>query len=420
MKNTPYILFFTLIFLVNTNVVSGQKVDVDSLLTQLISDFKQHKNPEEIIQKAQTALKTAPDYVDYDLLIGQNFERIQKTDSAQFYYNKVISKSDQYPDAYHYLISIKIKDKDYDGALKYVEKARILYPENRLYYDTKKVNIYELQGNEEAELELISDIIRQNPKNIQFKDRYLLLSRKTEHDRIGVQYAYTSFSRDGYGPWNQFMAQYIRTRNWGSLVANINTMNRKSDFSNDINGTQYELSSYIFTTKNNYLFLNAAVSNDVVYPKYRLGASYYISFLEKWEANFGMRFTKTAADDIPALVLGLGTYYKSFWFNFNSFLQSNDDKINPAFTFTSRYYLESRYDYLYGILGYGTSPDDNNTSGLYGERLNLSSYRIGGGVSKTFFSNYIAALQVLYNNQEYYPNKRQDEYEIMVSFQYKF
>jgi len=197
-------------------------------------------------------------------------------------------------------------------------------------------------------------------------------------------------------------------------------MNRKSDFANNINGVQYELSSYIFTTKNNYLFLNAAVSNDVVYPKYRLGASYYISFLKKWEANFGMRYTKTAADDIPALVLGFGTYYKSFWFNLNSFIQSDDNKINPAFTFTSRYYLESRYDYIFGIMGYGTSPDDNNTSGLYSERLNLSSYRIGGGVSKTFFSNYIASFQILYNNQEYFPQKRQNEYEIMLSLQYKF
>ena len=420
MKNASNILFLILFLLLSNNTAVAQKIDVDSLLTQLIADYKQHKDPQEIIQKAKTGLKIAPDYLDYYLLIGQNFERMQKSDSAQFYYQKVISKSDKYPDAYNYLINIEITNKDYDTAMQHIEKAKLLYPEEQLYYDTKKLNIYELQGNRDAELELMTELIKQNPKKFPFKDRYILLSRKIEEDRIGIQYANTTFNRDGYGPWNQFMAQYIRSRNWGSLIANINAMNRKSDSANDTNGAQFELSSYIFTTKKDYIFLNAALSNDEVYPKYRLGASYYISFLKKWEANFGMRYTKTAADDIPALVLGLGTYYKSFWFNLSSFIQSDDNKINPAFTFTSRYYLDTRYDYLFGILGYGTSPDDDNTSGLYSERINLSSYRVGAGISKTLYNNYIAGLQFLYNNQEYAPEKRQNEYEITLSLQYKF
>jgi YaiO family outer membrane protein len=420
MKNASYILSIILFMLLSSNTAIAQKIDVDSLLVQLVSDYKLDKNPQEIIQKAKIGLKIAPDYLDYHLLIGQTFERIQKVDSAMFHYEKVISKSDKYPDAYNRLINLEISNQQYTEALNHIEKAKLLYPENQFYYDTKKVNIYELQGNKDAELELMTELIKQNPKNIPFKDRYILLSRKIEEDRIGVQYANTTFNRDGYGPWNQFMAQYVRTRNWGTLIGNINAMNRKSDSTDDVNGAQFELSSYIFTTKKDYLFLNAAFSNDEVFPKYRLGASYYISFLKKWEANLGMRYTKTATDDIPALVLGFGTYYNSFWFNLSSFIQSQDDKINPAFTFTSRYYFDTRYDYLFGILGYGTSPDDDNTSGLYSERIDLSSYRIGAGISKTVFNNYIAGLQFLYNNQEYAPDKRQNEYEITLSLQYKF
>ncbi|MGO4771978.1 YaiO family outer membrane beta-barrel protein [Flavobacterium sp. W22_SRS_FK3] len=420
MKNTSYILCLTWFLLLSNHAAVAQKIDVDSLLVQLVSDYRENKDPQEIIQKAKTGLKIAPDYLDYYLLIGQNFERIKQSDSAQFYYKKVILKSDKYPDAYNYLINIAINNKDYNTAIEYIKKGKLLYTENQLYYDTKKLNIYELQGDAGAELELMTELIKKNPKNVSFKDRYILLSHKTEEDRIGLQYANTSFNRDGYGPWNQFMAQYIRTRDWGTLIGNINAMNRKSDSAEDVNGAQFELSSYIFTTKKDYLFFNAAFSNDKVYPKYRFGASYYISFLKKWEANLGMRYTKTDADEFPALVLGMGTYYKSLWFNLSSFLQSDDNKINPAFTFTSRYYLDTRYDYLFAVLGYGTSPDDNNTSGLYSERINLSSYRIGAGISKTIFNNYIAGFQFLYNNQEYAPEKRQNEYEITVSLQYKF
>src|SRR5690242_15546996 len=123
---TSFILSVVLFFLVNNNTAIAQKIDVDSLLVQLISDFKLEKNPQEIIQKAKTGLKIAPDYLDYYVLLGRSFERIQMTDSSKFYYRKVISKSDKYPDAYNYLINLEISNHEYNSAIEDIEKAKLL------------------------------------------------------------------------------------------------------------------------------------------------------------------------------------------------------------------------------------------------------------------------------------------------------
>lgn len=414
--NTIY--FFLLLLGVSNSY--AQKIDTDSLLIALIADTKAQKNPQEIITKAHQAIKIAPDYLDYYVLMGRNFERIPIVDSAQFYYKTVITKSSQYPEVYTYLLNSEIENKQYDAALKTIEEAKKADSEKKDFYDLKTLTIYELQGNQQAQLTLLEQLIDSDSKNIFLKNRYILLSNKLKNDRIGIQYTNTSFNRTGYGPWNQWMLQYIHTREWGSLIGNVNSMNRKSDFTSDVNGLQYEVSSYIFTTERNYLYLNAAYSPDLVFPKYRLGASYFMSFVEKWETNFGLRYTQTQEDSFTSLALGIALYYQSFWFNFNSYIQSDKEKINPAFTLTTRYYFGNRFDYLFGILGYGTSPDDNATAGLYNDRVSLSSYRMGAGISKNIFTHYIFGLQFLYNNQEYFKDKRQNEYEVAVSFQYKF
>ncbi|MBK0370015.1 YaiO family outer membrane beta-barrel protein [Flavobacterium agrisoli] len=398
----------------------AQSINTDSLIVALVADTRDQKNPQEIINKAHQALKIAPEYWDYYVVMGQNFERIPVVDSAQFYFKKVIENTDKYPEVYNYLINSEITNQQYEAAFSTIEKAKTTYPEKASYYDEKKLRIYNAQGDEKAEIELLEKLLNSGSEDKFMKDRYILLANKIKNDRIGFQYFNTSFNRDGYGPWNQFVLQYIRSRKWGTLVTNINTMNRKSANEADVNGMQFEASAYIFTTKTNYVFVNSAFSNNKVYPKYRLGGSYYFNLSSKWEMNAGVRFTQTTNENFTSIALGTGVYYKAFWFNLSSFYQIDQDKVNPAFNLTTRYYFGSRFDYLYSILGYGTSPDDDATAGLYENRVSLSSYRMGVGISKTIQTHYIVGCQFLYNNQEYVADKRQNEYELMLSLQYKF
>ena len=118
--------------------------------------------------------------------------------------------------------------------------------------------------------------------------------------------------------------------------------------------------------------------------------------------------------------MGVGKYIGSYWINFRSYLQHNDRDYHPSFSLTTRYYFDTKYDYVSFVGGYGTSPDERTTIGQFEQRVSLNSYRIGAGYYKLFNNHYLTGIQTTFNNQEYAPNLKQNELEISLMFQYKF
>jgi YaiO family outer membrane protein len=148
--------------------------------------------------------------------------------------------------------------------------------------------------------------------------------------------------------------------------------------------------------------------------------SFYYNFNDGWEADLGGRYTKTVDENLTAVVAGIGKYIGSYWLNLRTFLQNQNSKVYPAFTLTSRYYFDSRFDYATVIMGYGTSPDERSVLGQLEQRIAMNSYRIGAGYYRVLWKNYLAGIQVNYNNQEYLPGLKQNETELNFSLHYRF
>ena len=258
------------------------------------------------------------------------------------------------------------------------------------------------------------------PKDSDFKLHYFIADSRLKSDRIGVNYNYTTFDRSGYGPWHYGSLQYIRQRNWGSAIARVNYSNRYADGQSVVNGIQYEAESYLFTSKNSYSYIGAGYSSDPVFPKLRLGYSFFQNFNKGWEGDLGVRYIDTEDTNFATAVVGVGKYLGSYWLNLRSYFQFDNSTVYPAFTLTSRYYFNTRFDYLTIIAGYGTSPDERTTLGQIEERLSLDSFRIGGGYYRLFGEHYVTGLQLSANNQEYTPGLKQIETEIALMFQYQF
>jgi YaiO family outer membrane protein len=134
----------------------------------------------------------------------------------------------------------------------------------------------------------------------------------------------------------------------------------------------------------------------------------------------GIRYINTDETNFTTAVLGFGKYLGSYWLNLRSYLQFDNSTVYPAFTLTSRYYFNTRFDYLTLIAGYGTSPDERTTLGQINQRLSLDSFRIGGGYYRLFGKHYVTGIQLSVNNQEYVPGFKQIETEIALVFQYQF
>lgn len=418
MKHSLKIALFLLFLLGIKQSAFSQKVDVDSLLIKALEDVR-NGHYESGLKKSHLGIKLTPEYIDFYLLAGRVHQLTKSNDSARYYFNHVIKKNPSYEDAFLYLINLDLEEKKYDQAEHVADRAIARHPDKK-YFKEKKWNVLLLRNDEKKEYEYLKLIEPQFPNNEEMKQRIFFLDSKVNSDRLGVNYSYTTFNRDNYGPWHLASAQYIRERRWGSLIGRVNYANRFAFGESIADGLQYEAESYIFTGKMSYSYLGAAYSDDIVFPKWRLGYSYFQNFKKGWEADLGFRFTKAEDREFKTGVIGIGKYINSYWFNLRAYLQNEKEDFYPAFTLTTRYYFNTRFDYVTVIAGYGTSPDERTTLGQFDQRVALDSYRAGAGYYRLFGEHYLTGIQATFNNQEYTPGLKQNELELSLMFQYKF
>lgn len=419
MKNFAIKTYFLIVLMAGINHSAlGQKVDVDSLLVSALGDVRNNQY-ESGLKKSHLGIKLAPEYIDFYLLAGRIHQLTRQNDSARYYFNYVIEKNTVYEDAFLYLINLNLEEKKYAEAEALVDKAIAIHPDKK-YFKLKKWNVLLTKNEEKEEYQYLKIIESEFPNEVELKQRLFFLETKINSDRVGVNYSYTTFDRDDYGPWHLGSVQYIRERSWGSLIGRISYADRFAFDESIANGVQYEAESYIFTGKMSYSYLGAAYSDDLVFPKLRLGYSFFQNFKKGWEADLGFRFTKAGDREFKIGVIGIGKYIGPYWINLRTYIQNEKSDVYPAFTLTTRYYFDTRFDYATIIAGYGTSPDERTTMGQFDQRVALDSYRIGAGYYRLFGDHYITGIQATFNNQEYTPGLKQNELELSLMFQYKF
>lgn len=418
---------FTFVILLGLSFISlnanGQKIDTDSLLIETIKVTNQEKNYSKAISMARLGIKEAPDYLDFHLLLGRLYKLTGKVDSARYFLHYVIEQNQAYEDAYDYLLGLEYDQGNYNEGMQLADKAISIYPEKVSLFRYKH-GFLQLQGDEREEYDFLKNVISTFPDQSGFRQRLNLLELRLDNDRVGVNYSLTNFDRDGVGPWHLTGLQYIRERRWGSLIGRVNYANRLSSGSTIDTGIQYELESYFFTGKKSYSYVGLAYSPSLVFPEQRYGYSFHQNLKSGWEWEVGGRFTSVAPPEgrrnFRSLILGGGKYIGSWWINLRTFLQNEETQYYPAFTLTTRYYFDTRFDYLTFIGGYGTSPDERQTLGQFENRVALDSWRIGSGYYRLLSNKFVSGIQFMYNKQEYFPGRNQNEFELMLMLHYKF
>jgi YaiO family outer membrane protein len=410
---------YCLLFLIMSSVLFAQKIDTDSLLVEASKELNINQDVSKAIKLAQIGIKKAPNYLDFHLILGRSYQKINQIDSARFYFKHIIEKNIKYRDAFWYLTRLEIDAKNQPAAQETIEKALTNYPNDK-EFQILNFDVIQMEENDEKSIEYLQNLLQKYPTDSKIKALLSELKVKTPSDRVGITYNLTTFDRNGVGPWHLIGLQYIHERKNFSWIGRINFTERNA-FSTSNSGFQYEFESYFKNSPKSYSFANIAVSgNDNVFPKLRLAYSYYYNFNNGWEADAGIRYTKTTNFEFYAAAFGIGKYVGSYWFNFKPYLQFFESKIYPSFTATTRYYFNTKFDYLTAFAGYGTSPDERVTLGQFQQRFEFKSYRVGAGYYKLIAQNYCLGFQASYNNQEYQKNNFQNEYDLFFSVQYKF
>lgn len=414
LKKIPVLV---LIYFLGFQITQAQKINTDSLLQKAYESLKQ-EDFQKALNQAYLGKKISPEYLDFQVLIGRVHQLTKQQDSARIYFNKVLDQNTAYEEAFAYLISLELETENYEAAKNVIDKAIKQHPKNKTFR-LKKLQLYQLQNEIENERGYLGELSILYPQDPEIQQRIFWLDSRFNSDRIGLQYSLTNFDREGVGPWHLGTIQYIREREWGSVLGRVNYTQRLSNGALLLDGVQFEGETYFFTGENSYANFSAGYSDDLVFPKWRLGATYFQALPQGWQVDLGMRYTYVAQTDIPAATLGVGKYIGSYWIHLMSFFQQLDENVYPSFTLTTRYYYNTRFDYVNAILGYGTTPDERILIGDLNQRVELNSYRAGLGYYRQFGKHFILGIQGVYNYQEYVEGNWQNEFETFLLLHYR-
>lgn len=232
-------------------------------------------------------------------------------------------------------------------------------------------------------------------------------------NKVSITYNPTYFERPGKKYWNLLNVSYGRQTKYGTIIGRINYADRSYD-----DGNQFELEAYP-KHKNGYSFINLAYSNAAIFQKYRAAYSYLRSFSGGWEGELGLRY-QYKTDGLLSYGGSAGKYLGNYWLNLRAYITPSSGRVSQSYALTSRYYFDTADDYLTAIAGTGISPDDRVRNFEFSERLNTSSLRFGLGYQRLIWSRNIIGILGTYNQEEYVPGRKENEFDISINFQHRF
>lgn len=341
---------------------------------------------DESILLCKRILEKSPQYQDVQVLLGRIYFWNNQTDSAILILSESI-KLNPYQDAYIALSDIQRWNSNLLDALKTSENGLKFFPSSEELFIRKIKVLVELEDYNEA-YPIIDSLIDKNKKNSELRQLAESIKMKRSKNIFAITYDYDYFDKQFNDPWHNISMSYGRqTKYLGRVITRANFGNRFAS-----NGAQIEMDAYPTLGKKMYAYINAGYSPSHIFPTYRSGISVYRNFPRAFEGELGLRVLYFSNTTI-LYVASIGKYTGNFWFSARQTLISfeNANKIFPSYSFITRYYGKTTYDFVTLTLGYGLTPDDRVRELLL-ENVKMKNYNMKLSVQKLFSRNNIFSL----------------------------
>lgn len=395
--------------------------DAKTASLKKINLLRQSGRHSEAVAAAASLYKKYPndkdvDYVYKDALFARAKSQLANRDTtaALNTYRNIVNVYPADTAARNRMVNLQIKRGNYDAALAGINSGMRYYPNSQSIF-LKQLDANQMKGDKKSAYKISEKLAKKYPKSSTIKELNDELFVATRQNRAGLSYGITAFdpSQDA---WHLVSANYLRTEKWGSIGGRVNYADRGAD-----NGIQFEVEAYPLHGKSKtYSFVNLAYSPDVIFPEFRASYSFFLPFEKTWQAELGARYLKSYYN-YYSFVGGLGKFFGKYFVNGQVFVTTNEGNTPTSFNLSGRYYLNNfNTDYVTAFMGYGFSPDDRGRNFAVADRLDLESFRVGAGYQKTVNRQHILGVFGSYNNQEFLPNQHRNEFDLTLSYQYRF
>jgi len=405
------LLFFSFQFI----QAQDQNIGSDELFTKARSAAFDQKDYPKAISLSKQALAKSPDYADIRIFLGRVYTWNKQPDSARQAFSQVLNKQPDNADASLAFASLEFWEGNSEKALEHVNSGLKHHSDASDLLLLKAKVLNDLKRWPEANIE-IEKVIKADPNMTEARTLAARVRENSSKNKIGVNYDFIYFDKQFDDPWHLASVDYSHQTTLGSVIGRINYANR---FKN--NGVQFEIDTYPRISNTFQAYISGGYSNNVgVFPQYRAGFSLYANLPASFEAEAGFRYL-TFGESTWIYTASVGKYYKSFWFNFRTFLTPSNDEVSQSFALTSRYYYGGADDYFSLRLGTGLSPDDPQNNVLIGNaNYKLRSNNITLGYRRAFKSLNILIVNLGVDNQEYKLDTRGTQIDLGLGYIRRF
>ena len=405
------------VFLVSfAAVAQEQEYTTDELYTQARNAAFEEDDYPKAIALLKAALKKSPDYLEVRVFLGRIYTYSDSLPQARMAFEEVLAKEKGHEEASFAYGNLEFWNDNSEAALKVVNNGLDYHPESEKLGLLKAKVLRNLEAYEEATATL-QGLLEQNPKLDQARSLLSSINSATVKNAVGINYEFVYFDERFDDPWHLAALDYIRQTKLGSVAARVNFANR---FRTD--ALQFEVDAYPRISDVFYTYVNLGISSDSgIFPQYRAGFSLFSNLPASFEADAGFRYL-AFDDDTFVYTLGLGKYYKNYWFNFRTYLTPSDSALSQSYALTVRYYFGGADDFIGARIGTGISPDDNANSALFNGATitRLRSNNLTLFYRKLLGATHVLTAQAGLEDQEYAADSSGLQFSVSVGFIKRF
>jgi YaiO family outer membrane protein len=391
-------LFFFLAILANPCFSQGiAETNPDKLLENALREYKKG-NYERSVEYASRGLEIAPSYHDLRIILVKSLFALEEYENADQQLLFLLENAAKYPGVQSLTYQSLGSGEALSEKLEKLDVYLKIYPAD-LHLKIIKASLLLDAGNKKVARELASKLL--NKEKLPPGDRYQLqnIFKRSLVNQVGANYQVYGFSEKytREHPWHWISLEYLRNIGKTSVIGRVSYMNRGY-----VDGTLYELDAYPVFNEKTYAHANIGFSNWRVFPKFQGKASVFRNFAKKFEAQIGTRYLYAGNTAYLSGIFGLTLYQGRFYLNAKSFLGPDTSKdFIQNYQFNLRYYFGDADNYVFGRLGYGTSPDEGLVfTNLPELRESMDAYSVSLGLNKSVGIQHVFKVSLGYLQAE--------------------
>ncbi|WP_150451958.1 YaiO family outer membrane beta-barrel protein [Arenibacter lacus] len=373
-------------------------------------------NYPKAIALLKKALAKSPDYLEVSVFLGRLYTYTDSLQQARMVFKEVLQKEAGHEGASLAYGNLEYWNSNSEKSLVVVNSGLEKHPNSQSLGLLKAKILKDLKRFNESRI-VIDQLLKNNPEFTEARSLLGSVNSSAAKNSIGLSYDFVYFDKRFNDPWHLASVSYGRQTGLGSVTARFNYANRFTT-----NGAQFELDAYPRISDLFYAYVSGGISeNKGIFPRYRAGFSLYANLPAAFEADAGFRFLSFSSNTW-VYTLGVGKYYKNYWFNLRTYLTPSSNSISHSYSLTTRYYLGGADDYLSFKIGTGISPDDNANNVAFDpdNSYKLKSVNMSLGYKKLLWDTHVFSIQASLENQEYRAETRGNQLSIGVGYSKRF